>query len=47
MEDVGYRYFHCPSCCNENVRDVITVINLKGSLTLLTALQMRDVRINR
>jgi IS605 OrfB family transposase len=48
MEEVGYRWFRC-NCGYENDRDVIAVVNLngRGSLTLSTAPQMRDVRANR
>jgi IS605 OrfB family transposase len=48
MEEVGYRWFKC-KCGYENDRDVIAVVNLngRGSLTLSTAPQMRDVRANR
>ncbi|MUM65901.1 IS200/IS605 family element transposase accessory protein TnpB [Acidianus infernus] len=49
MIEMAYRYFHCPSCGYENDRDVIAVTNLngRGSLTLSTAPQMRDVNPNR
>ena len=49
MREVGYRWFRCPSCGYENDRDVIAIMNLngRGSLTLLTASQMRDVVPNR
>ncbi|MEM0299960.1 RNA-guided endonuclease TnpB family protein [Saccharolobus sp.] len=49
MKEVGYRYFSCPSCGYENDRDVIAIVNLngRGSLTLSTAPQMRDVVPNR
>ncbi|QXJ32687.1 RNA-guided endonuclease TnpB family protein [Saccharolobus shibatae] len=49
MKEVGYRYFSCPSCGYENDRDVIAVVNLngRGSLTLSTAHQMRDVNPNQ
>ncbi|AEE94781.1 OrfB transposable element protein, IS605 [Acidianus hospitalis W1] len=48
MEEKGYRWFKC-SCGYENDRDVIAIVNLngRGSLTLSTAPQMRDVRANR
>ncbi|MQL56496.1 RNA-guided endonuclease TnpB family protein [Acidianus ambivalens] len=48
MEERGYRWFKC-SCGYENDRDVIAVVNLngRGSLSLSTAPQMRDVRANR
>ncbi|MCY0850928.1 MAG: transposase, partial [Sulfuracidifex metallicus] len=40
---------HCPSCGYENDRDVVAITNLngRGSLTLSTAPQMRDVITNR
>jgi len=49
MREVGYRYFHCPSCGYENDRDVIAIVNLngRGSLSLSTAPYMRDVVPNR
>ncbi|BBG26412.1 hypothetical protein IC007_0920 [Sulfuracidifex tepidarius] len=45
MEEVAHRYFRCSSCGYENDRDVIAIMNLnrRGSLTLSTAPQMRDV----
>lgn len=45
MKEVCYRYFHCTSRSYENDRDAIAFVNLngRGSLTLLTAPQMRDV----
>jgi IS605 OrfB family transposase len=48
MVEVSHRWFKC-SCGYENDRDVIAVVNLngRGSLTLSTAPQMRDVRANR
>ncbi|MUN28937.1 RNA-guided endonuclease TnpB family protein [Sulfuracidifex metallicus] len=48
MEEKGYRWFKC-SCGYENDRDVIAIMNLngRGSLSLSTAPQMRDVRANR
>jgi len=48
MEEKGYRWFKC-NCGYENDRDVIAIMNLngRGSLTLSTAPQMRDVRANR
>ncbi|MUN29108.1 RNA-guided endonuclease TnpB family protein [Sulfuracidifex metallicus] len=48
MEEKGYRWFKC-SCSYENDRDVIAIMNLngRGSLSLSTAPQMRDVRANR
>jgi len=48
MKEVSHRWFKC-SCGYENDRDVIAVVNLnrRGSLTLSTAPQMRDVNPNR
>ena len=48
MVEVSHRWFKC-SCGYENDRDVIAVVNLngRGSLTLSTAPQMRDVIPNR
>jgi len=48
MREKGYRYLKCP-CGYENDRDVIAITNLsgRGSLTLSTAPQMRDVNPNR
>ncbi|MCG2872300.1 MAG: RNA-guided endonuclease TnpB family protein [Sulfolobales archaeon] len=48
MREVSHRWFKC-SCGYENDRDVIAVVNLngRGSLTLSTAPQMRDVIPNR
>jgi len=48
MKEKGYRWFRC-NCGYENDRDVIAVVNLnrRGSLTLSTAPQMRDVIPNR
>ncbi|AEE93281.1 OrfB transposable element protein, IS605 [Acidianus hospitalis W1] len=48
MKEVSHRWFRC-SCGYENDRDVIAVVNLngRGSLTLSTAPQMRNVRANR
>ncbi|MFP3163833.1 MAG: RNA-guided endonuclease TnpB family protein [Acidianus sp.] len=48
MREVSHRWFKC-SCGYENDRDVIAIMNLngRGSLTLSTAPQMRDVRANR
>lgn len=48
MREVFHRWFRC-SCGYENDRDVIAVVNLnrRGSLTLSTAPQMRDVSPNR
>jgi len=48
MVEVSHRWFKC-SCGYENDRDVIAVVNLngRGSLTLSTAPQMRDVNPNR
>ncbi|MDT7906325.1 MAG: zinc ribbon domain-containing protein, partial [Sulfolobales archaeon] len=49
MVEVAHRYFRCLKCGYENDRDVIAVVNLngRGSLTLSTAPQMRDVIPNR
>ncbi len=48
MVEVSHRWFKC-SCGYENDRDVIAITNLnrRGSLTLSTAPQMRDVNPNR
>ncbi|QXJ32468.1 RNA-guided endonuclease TnpB family protein [Saccharolobus shibatae] len=48
MVEVSHRWFGC-SCGYENDRDVIGIMNLngRGSLTLSTAPQMRDVDPNR
>jgi IS605 OrfB family transposase len=48
MREVSHRWFKC-SCGYENDRDVIAIMNLngRGSLTLSTAPQMRDVVPNR
>jgi len=48
MEEAGYRWLRC-NCGYENDRDVIAITNLngRGSLTLSTAPQMRDVNPNR
>jgi len=48
MKEVSHRWFKC-SCGYENDRDVIAIMNLngRGSLTLSTAPQMRDVNPNR
>ncbi|BFI74760.1 RNA-guided endonuclease TnpB family protein [Sulfurisphaera ohwakuensis] len=48
MEEVSYRWFKC-GCGYENDRDVIAIMNLnrRGSLTLSSASQMRDVVPNR
>jgi len=48
MKEVSHRWFKC-SCGYESDRDVIAVVNLngRGSLTLSTAPQMRDVIPNR
>jgi len=48
MEEKGYRWFRC-NCGYENDRDVIAITNLngRGSLTLSTVPQMRDVNPNR
>ncbi|MEM0374474.1 MAG: RNA-guided endonuclease TnpB family protein [Ignisphaera sp.] len=49
MVEVKHRWSKCPRCGYENDRDVIAIVNLngRGSLTLLTASQMRDVVPNR
>ncbi|BAB66867.1 putative transposase [Sulfurisphaera tokodaii str. 7] len=48
MVEVSYRWFKC-ICGYENDRDVIGIMNLnrRGSLTLSSAPQMRDVVPNR
>ncbi|BFI76472.1 hypothetical protein YN1HA_25700 [Sulfurisphaera ohwakuensis] len=48
MREVSYRWFKC-GCGYENDRDVIAIVNLnrRGSLTLSSAPQMRDVDTNR
>jgi IS605 OrfB family transposase len=48
MREVSHRWFKC-SCGYENDRDVIAIMNLngRGSLTLSTAPQMRDVNPNQ
>ena len=48
MKEVSHRWFRC-SCGYENDRDVIAIVNLnrRGSLTLSSAHQMRDVAPNR
>ncbi|MUN29952.1 RNA-guided endonuclease TnpB family protein [Sulfuracidifex metallicus] len=48
MEEKEYRWFKC-SCGYENDRDVIAIMNLngRGSLSLSTVPQMRDVVPNR
>jgi len=48
LMEVDYRWFKC-NHSNENDRDVIAIINLSGreSVTLSTAPQMIDVRVNR
>jgi len=48
MREVSHRWFKC-NCGYENDRDVIAITNLngRGSLTLSTAPQMRDVNPNR
>jgi IS605 OrfB family transposase len=48
MKEKGYRWFRC-NCGYENDRDVIAIVNLnrRGSLTLSSAPQMRDVNPNR
>jgi transposase len=48
MKEISYRWFKC-KCGYENDRDVIAIINLngRGSLSLSTAPQMRDVAPNQ
>ncbi|BBG24757.1 hypothetical protein IC006_2091 [Sulfuracidifex tepidarius] len=48
MVETGHRWFSCP-CGYEDDRDVIAIMNLngRGSLTLSSAPQMRDVNPNR
>jgi IS605 OrfB family transposase len=48
MNEVSYRWFKC-SCGYENNRDIIAIMNLngRGSLSLSTAPQMRDVAPNQ
>jgi IS605 OrfB family transposase len=48
MKEVSHRWFKC-NCGYENDRDVIAIMNLngRGSLTLSTAPQMKDVNPNR
>jgi IS605 OrfB family transposase len=48
MKEISYRWFKC-NCGYENDRDVIAIINLngRGSLSLSTAPQMRDVAPNQ
>jgi IS605 OrfB family transposase len=48
MKEVSYRWFKC-NCGYENDRDIIAIINLngRGSLSLSTAPQMRDVAPNQ
>jgi len=48
MKEKGYRWFRC-NCGYENDRDVIAITNLnrRGSLTLSSTPQMRDVIPNR
>jgi len=48
MKEVSRRWFRC-NCGYENDRDVIAIMNLngRGSLTLSTAPQMRDVNPNQ
>jgi len=49
MVEVSHRWFKCLNCGYENDRDVVAITNLngRGSLTLSTAPQMRDVIPNR
>jgi len=48
MKEVPHRWFKC-SCGYDKDRDVVAVVNLngRGSLTLSTVPQMRDVIPNR
>jgi transposase len=48
MKEIYYRWFKC-NCGYENDRDIIAIINLngRGSLSLSTAPQMRDVAPNQ
>ncbi|AEE93184.1 OrfB transposable element protein, IS605 [Acidianus hospitalis W1] len=48
MREVSHRWFRC-SCGYENDREVIAIVNLngRGSLTLSSAPQMRDINPNR
>jgi IS605 OrfB family transposase len=48
MKEISYRWFKC-DCGYENNRDIIAIINLngRGSLSLSTAPQMRDVAPNQ
>nr|WP_198002052.1 RNA-guided endonuclease TnpB family protein [Caldivirga maquilingensis] len=51
MREVRHRWFKCLKCGYENDRDIIAIINLyirgRGSLTLSTAPQVRDVNPNQ
>ena len=49
MVETNHRWFRCPTCGYENDRDLIAIVNLngRGSLTLSTARQMRDVNPNQ
>jgi len=48
MKEISYRWFKC-KCGYENDRDIIAIVNLngRGSLSLSTAPQMRDVIPNQ
>jgi IS605 OrfB family transposase len=48
MKEISYRWFKC-KCGYENDRDIVAIINLngRGSLSLSTAPQMRDVAPNQ
>jgi len=48
MKEISYRWFKC-NCGYENDRDIIAIMNLngRGSLSLSTAPQMRDVAPNQ
>ena len=48
MNEVSYRWYKC-NCGYENDRDIIAIMNLngRGSLSLSTAPQMRDVAPNQ
>ncbi|MDT7864991.1 MAG: RNA-guided endonuclease TnpB family protein [Thermoproteota archaeon] len=48
MKEISYRWFKC-KCGYENNRDIIAIMNLngRGSLSLSTAPQMRDVAPNQ
>jgi transposase len=48
MKEISYRWLKC-KCGYENNRDIIAIVNLngRGSLSLSTAPQMRDVAPNQ